>query len=369
MLAHLPSAGAEVVRCAFRLGMLVDNVSQSLEARSPDSSQSSWAYVVTGISEAELQRELDDLNKGIAAPSKLFVSASNHRSTTVSGPPSRLKLAFRESDVLRYSKFAALPVYSGICHAPHIYTPAHVSGIIGTSGTQQLITVGVSSTNIQSATLNKASKSPTFIPILSTESGRALGLSHHVLEDAVWDILTRSIRMDNITNGILDQLKPESRKEASVHVFQAPKNPFMDLEIGLEKGIIKTSTTNFFSWINAPSIKTFEPRQSSESPIAIVGMACRFPGGGDDLDSFWEILEKGRDVHRTVPADRFDVDSHYDLTGKMTNSTLTPYGCFINEPGLFDAAFFNMSAREALETDPMHRLALVTAYEVSKFGI
>jgi monodictyphenone polyketide synthase len=92
-------------------------------------------------------------------------------------------------------------------------------------------------------------------------------------------------------------------------------------------------------------------------------MACRYPGGVNDLESFWELLEKGHDVHAKIPPDRFDVDSHYDPTGKRINSTLTSYGCFIDEPGLFDASFFNMSAREALETDPMHRLALVTAYE------
>lgn len=45
------------------------------------------------------------------------------------------------------------------------------------------------------------------------------------------------------------------------------------------------------------------------------------------------------------------------------NASHTPYGCFIDEPGLFDAPFFNMSPREAQQTDPMQRLAIVTAYE------
>ena len=74
-------------------------------------------------------------------------------------------------------------------------------------------------------------------------------------------------------------------------------------------------------------------------------------------------MEKGRDVHSKIPADRFDVDSHYDPSGKNLNTSQTPFGCFIDEPGLFDAPFFNMSPREAKQTDPMQRLALVTAYE------
>ena len=87
------------------------------------------------------------------------------------------------------------------------------------------------------------------------------------------------------------------------------------------------------------------------------------PGGATDTEKFWEILEQGLDVHRKIPADRFDADTHYDPEGKRVNSCHKSYGCFIDEPGLFDASFFNMSPREALQTDPMQRLALVTAYE------
>ena len=54
---------------------------------------------------------------------------------------------------------------------------------------------------------------------------------------------------------------------------------------------------------------------------------------------------------------------HYDPTGKIRNTSHTPFGCFIEEPGLFDPRFFNMSPREATQTDPMHRLGLASAYE------
>lgn len=100
-----------------------------------------------------------------------------------------------------------------------------------------------------------------------------------------------------------------------------------------------------------------------QSRIAIVGMAYRSPGDATDPDKYWEVLEQGLDVHRKVPADRFDVDVHTDPTGKRTNTSITPYGCFVDHPGLFDAHFFNMSQREAEETCPIQRLALVTAYE------
>lgn len=64
-----------------------------------------------------------------------------------------------------------------------------------------------------------------------------------------------------------------------------------------------------------------------------------------------------------MPSDRFDVETHCDPTGTVRNSTLTPYGCFLDRPGLFDASFFNMTPREAAQTDPQQRLALITTYE------
>ena len=99
----------------------------------------------------------------------------------------------------------------------------------------------------------------------------------------------------------------------------------------------------------------------ADSKIAIVGMSGRFPNAANH-EKFWELLEKGTDTHKVIPKDRFD-EAHIDPTGRRKNTSHTPYGCFIDEPGLFDPRFFRMSPREATQTDPMHRLALLTAYE------
>lgn len=102
---------------------------------------------------------------------------------------------------------------------------------------------------------------------------------------------------------------------------------------------------------------------SSKKPkLAIVGMAGRFPDAATH-EKLWELLEKGLDVHREVPADRFDAKTHCDPSGKTINTSHTPYGCWIENPGLFDPRFFNMSPREAYQTDPMQRMAITTAYE------
>lgn len=114
--------------------------------------------------------------------------------------------------------------------------------------------------------------------------------------------------------------------------------------------------------ICAAGSHTYPQRQPAKPQIAVVGMAGRFPEAADQ-DRLWELLMAGRDVHRTVPPDRFNYASHSDPTGKKRNTSKSPYGCFINEPGLFDPRFFHMSPKEAAQTDPAQRLMILTAYE------
>ncbi|MET8524218.1 beta-ketoacyl synthase N-terminal-like domain-containing protein [Micromonospora sp. NPDC005172] len=86
--------------------------------------------------------------------------------------------------------------------------------------------------------------------------------------------------------------------------------------------------------------------------IAVVGVGCRFPGGVDDLDSLWRVLEEGRDVTGRVPAGRPGAAS-LDTVG---------VGGFLPDIDLFDAEFFGVSPREAREMDPQQRLLLTLAW-------
>ncbi|AEO68580.1 uncharacterized protein THITE_13940, partial [Thermothielavioides terrestris NRRL 8126] len=95
---------------------------------------------------------------------------------------------------------------------------------------------------------------------------------------------------------------------------------------------------------------------------AIIGMSGRFPDAAD-LSAFWDLLYRGLDVHRQVPEERFDARRHYDATGRRKNTSKVLNGCWIRDPGLFDARFFNISPKEAEQSDPGQRLALETVYE------
>lgn len=129
-------------------------------------------------------------------------------------------------------------------------------------------------------------------------------------------------------------------------------------QVGLE--VVLRGARSVASEDEAPTIGNHG--STGKCKLAIVGMAGRFPDAASH-EKLWELLERGLDVHRVVPADRFDVKTHVDPAGKVMNTSHTPYGCWIDEPGLFDPRFFNMSPREALQTDPMQRMALTTAYE------
>jgi acyl transferase domain-containing protein/acyl carrier protein len=103
--------------------------------------------------------------------------------------------------------------------------------------------------------------------------------------------------------------------------------------------------------------------RARHEPIAIVGMACRLPGGVADADAFWTLLQTGRDVLTPVPADRWDDEAVHDPDRRAAGRCYTRHGAFVELPQAIDAAFFGLSPREAARLDPQQRLLLETAWE------
>ncbi|MCC6488136.1 MAG: SDR family NAD(P)-dependent oxidoreductase [Candidatus Hydrogenedentes bacterium] len=97
-------------------------------------------------------------------------------------------------------------------------------------------------------------------------------------------------------------------------------------------------------------------------PIAIVGMACRLPGA-DSIDAFWNLLIRGQDAVREVPADRWDNDAFYDPEPGAQGKMYTRKGGFLDRIDRFDAGFFGISPREAARMDPQQRMVMEVAWE------
>jgi acyl transferase domain-containing protein len=268
--------------------------------------------------------------------SRAFLSAVFEDAVTISGPPCIIKHLLEESDYFKSRPNSPCKTY-GLYHAPHLYGPSDVDNILR---------------GITFPTIDRSSRS-----LLSSVGGYTVTAMNvrSALEQAILEILTLPTNWTSVVDGVLHQVTASGRKQCQIMTFSHSRP---------SEAVIKSLKDRLGLSVELQNLALFEGGRSEggTDKIAIIGVAGRFPGA-TDLDGLWRILEQGRDLHQVIPSSRFDPNTHVDPTGKRKNTSYTPYGCFIEEPGLFDNRFFNMSPRESVQTDPMHRLALVTAYE------
>ncbi|WP_411757841.1 SDR family NAD(P)-dependent oxidoreductase [Streptomyces venezuelae] len=135
-------------------------------------------------------------------------------------------------------------------------------------------------------------------------------------------------------------------------VFDHPTPEALALFLGARLGLGETRTTQA------------APAATTDEPIAIVGMACRFPGDVRTPEELWQLLESGTEALSDLPGDR-----GWDL-GRLRDDPSDPdavaifRGGFLHDAAEFDPSFFGISPREATVVDPQQRLLLETAWEV-----
>lgn len=220
------------------------------------------------------------------------------------------------------------------------------------------------------------------IPVVSSASGKLLWAENFrpLLEAAIGDMLMEPLRWDKIN----ERLPLLVRSSGASHIKLTPiattsENTFYSAL----KDFAQNAAESTKCWPHSPypssqeelgkvsvdidyqektSAAEFQTGSAGMSKIAIVGMAGRFPEA-DDPKAFWDLLRQGLDVVKEVPLKRWDIKSHVDPTLKKRNTGGTPWGCWLDNAGLFDARFFGVSPKEAPQLDPAQRLALMSTYE------
>ena len=343
-ITDLVPLSVEAVRIAFRAGSRVDQVKRDLQQVGDE--KEPWSRIVTGISEKDVQDALDAFHQetGISAYNKAWISAVSTMAVTVTGPPATAKRFFENSEAVRKNSRVAIPIYAPY-HAAHLHSEADIDRIL----TDDVSTV---LKQYQPASL-----------VHSSSTGKCF-MAENTLElfrMSLADMLQNQVRWDLLLEESVNQVTANTRAPAKIFamgITNVANSLVSALKAGGQQSV---SVVDQSAWKDLSDDASAQGRTQNDK-IAIVGLAGRFPSAATH-EALWELLEKGLDVHRRIPADRFDADAHCDPSGKGKNKSHTPFGCFIDEPGLFDPKFFNMSPREAAQTDPMGRLALVTAYE------
>ncbi|KAK6077795.1 beta-ketoacyl synthase domain-containing protein [Seiridium cupressi] len=121
--------------------------------------------------------------------------------------------------------------------------------------------------------------------------------------------------------------------------------------------------------LETPPSPKAAPTGTEAEPIAIIAMACRYPGGISSPDDLWQLVSDEVDATSDFPDDRgWNVDSLYSTDPTEPFTSTTKRGGFLRDFADFDAGLFGMAPREALATDPQQRLLLETTWELAERG-
>ncbi|WP_232699150.1 type I polyketide synthase [Brevibacillus daliensis] len=108
---------------------------------------------------------------------------------------------------------------------------------------------------------------------------------------------------------------------------------------------------------------------NSQEDVAIVGISCRFPGGANSPEEYWDVLINGINGICDMPEDRWDVDNYFSADKEEPGKMYSRKGGFLNVPiDRFDQKFFNISPKEAKSLDPQQRLLLELTWEAFENG-
>jgi iterative type I PKS product template protein len=299
-----------------------------------------WCITYMGLELGRVQTILDEFHAAHNIPTlhKVAIAVVSRSWLTLVGPSSSLRRLAEFSREIRQAP--QVPADAGV--------PAHAPFMAGVDAEDVLGHSPMLDRPLDWEKVVMVSPSGDCQP-------RQFGTLRELLCDIFEDILLRVLLVDKTIESSVQRLDRNAR--VSVHEIGNTSHMPRVLEtltaVGLPYDVVPA--------YQPPPLGSALTRGTSDL-IAIVGMSGRFPGS-DNVDEFWRELMSGACHIKKVPESRFDVDRYYDAAQKLKNSTAIKDGAWLNDPGLFDNRFFNVSPREATQMDPVQRLCLTTAHE------
>ncbi|MFE1261703.1 type I polyketide synthase [Streptomyces albogriseolus] len=210
------------------------------------------------------------------------------------------------------------------------------------------------------AGLSQAEQDSVLLSVVQTEAGAVLGFTSQELtqgtrgfSDIGFDSLT-AVELRNRLSAATGVKLPATL------IFDYPTPVALARHLREELGDADTTVTGVPAAGTATAAATADPGE----PIAIVGMACRLPGGVTSPDDLWHLVREGREGVSAFPDERgWDLEGLFDADPDRAGTSYSTQGGFLEGAGLFDAGFFGISPREALAMDPQQRLLLEASWE------
>src|SRR5262245_30677278 len=109
--------------------------------------------------------------------------------------------------------------------------------------------------------------------------------------------------------------------------------------------------------------KLQQAERSMSAPVAVIGLGCRFPGGANSPERYWENLRNGVDAISEAPQERWNLEDYRGSGLDDQERSFCRYAGFLDHVDQFDAEFFSISPREARMIDPQQRLLLQVSWE------
>ncbi|KAL6234380.1 hypothetical protein BDW75DRAFT_212575 [Aspergillus navahoensis] len=337
-VTELSKIGPWAVVLALRLGIHIQRIADLMDSRDGDFNSTSGygSMILDGVTESEVEAALAqaDISKLPLGSRPYVKELYKDAGIVVTGPFGAL---------LELAKLPALETHvrlitptAGCLSAAHLY---------GTEDVEQILQGWCGEEYFRERHQQRTISSPNRTTTASKDGYQLLVEHLHDILEAkvVFPTLCATVAASGVG-------EPEQRK-----LFAFGGNPALG-------ELLAALQLQEYSDILPPKESADATPGKKGEKIAIIGYSGRFPGA-EDAELLWELLRDGRDVHREVPKERFDIDTHYDASGVRRNTTQTRFGGFVENPGLFDPRFFNVSPREAFQMDPVQRLTLITAYE------